>query len=44
MNEITINFYCKSVEDAIGGIKEFKEAYPEDRLQFIVNIKDDFYN
>lgn len=44
MDEITFNLYCTSVRDALNRIKELKEAYPNDRLQLNVNIKDDFYN
>lgn len=44
MNEITFILYCTSIEDAINGIEKLKEAHPNDKLQFNVNIKDDFYN
>ncbi|WP_313166613.1 hypothetical protein [Streptococcus parasuis] len=40
MNEITFNLYCTSVKDAINGIKKLKEAHPNDKLQFNVNIQD----
>ena len=40
MNEITFNLYCTSVEDAINAIEELKEAHPNDKLQFNVNIRD----
>ncbi len=40
MNDITFNLYCTSVEDAINAIEELKEAHPNDKLQFDVNIQD----
>lgn len=40
MNEITFNLYCTSVEDAINAIEELKEANPNDKLQFNVNIQN----
>ncbi|MGT2744104.1 hypothetical protein ACVRW4_01920 [Streptococcus phocae subsp. phocae] len=44
MQEITFNLYYTTSEEAISEIKKLKEAYPKDRLQFNVNIKDDFYD
>ncbi len=40
MHDITFNLYCTSVEDAINAIEELKEAHPNDKLKFDVNIKD----